>query len=43
MLSEEVLNLGQKMTTLTLDLVDERSVRVKVEKDLEELRSFVIK
>jgi len=42
-LSEEVLNLGQKMTTLTLDLVDERSVRVKVEKDLEELRSFVIK
>jgi len=42
-LSEEVVNLGQKMTMLTLDLEEEQSARVKVEKDLDELRGFVIK
>jgi len=42
-LSEDVINLGQKMTKLTLDLEEERSLRVKIEKDLDELQGFVIK
>lgn len=36
-LSVEVVDLGKQMTTLTLDLEEEQSVRIRAEKDLHEL------
>jgi len=42
-LSNDVVDLGQKMTKLILDLEEERSLRVKAKKSFDELRGFVIK
>jgi len=41
-LSEEVVDLGQKMTMLTLDMEEERSLRVSAEKE-HKLQDFGIK
>ena len=41
-LSEDVIDLGQKMIKLTLDIQEEWLLRVKAEKDLYELQGFVI-
>lgn len=42
-LSEDVVDLDQTMTKLTLALEEERSLRVKAENDLYKLQGFVIK
>jgi len=42
-LSEEVVDLGQKMTKLTLDQEEEQSYQANAEKELSELEGFVIK
>jgi len=42
-LSEDVANLGQKMTNITLNLEEERLLRKKVEKDIWEVQIALVK